>query len=74
MPLTPPLLFLQVEVLNDEGCQILCTVDLTKKQSAHFIERIEEDYTVHMYVERSVCMAYPFSGIVYSFFPVLRDL
>ena len=45
---TPHLLFFKVEVMHDEVCKILCTVDLNKKQTNDFIDRIKEDYTVHM--------------------------
>ncbi len=34
--------------MKNESCAILCTKVLNKKQTAAFIERIDEDYTVHM--------------------------
>jgi len=34
--------------MQDEVCQVLCDVSLDSKQSTQFIERIEEDYTIHM--------------------------
>lgn len=35
---------------KDEPCRVLCSVDLDTKTIHTFIDRIKEDYTVHMYV------------------------
>jgi len=34
--------------MQDEVCEVLCDVTLNDKESDEFIERIEEDYTIHM--------------------------
>ena len=38
----------QLSVLQDEGCRVLCSPSLTAEQSDLFIQRIRQEYTVHM--------------------------
>ena len=41
-------MYAQVRVMQNDSCSILCSMELTRKNTAVFIERIDEDYTVHM--------------------------
>ncbi len=38
----------QLRIRESVDCKVLCTVDLTSEQTDMFIEKIDEDYTVHM--------------------------
>lgn len=38
----------QLRVKKDEPCRVLCSVDLDTKTTNIFIDRIKDDYTVHM--------------------------
>ena len=38
----------QLRVKKDEPCRVLCSVDLDSKTTNTFIDRIKDDYTVHM--------------------------
>ena len=40
--------FPQLYVKKDEPCRVLCTVELQPKVTNTFINRIDEDYTIHM--------------------------
>ncbi|XP_064383438.1 transmembrane 9 superfamily member 4-like [Halichondria panicea] len=37
-----------LRIRESVDCKVLCTVDLTSEQTDMFIEKIDEDYTVHM--------------------------
>ena len=39
---------MQLRVKKDEPCRVLCSVDLDTKTTNTFIDRIKDDYTVHM--------------------------
>lgn len=49
-------IYLQVRVMKDEPCRVLCAVELTKEDSKQFIERIQQDYTIHMLVNKRSLM------------------
>ena len=38
----------QLYVKKDEPCRVLCSVELNAKMTNTFIDRIDDDYTIHM--------------------------
>ena len=41
-------LFSQLYVKKDEPCRVLCIKELSAKETNTFVNRIDEDYTIHM--------------------------
>lgn len=38
----------QLYVKKDEPCRVLCSIELDAKTTNMFIDRIKDDYTIHM--------------------------